>query len=64
MIDLNEIRELLLFEANKVERQAKNLTFDQNAQPYRIEERKGYARGLRDAYYLIEQHEANKKGDT
>ena len=30
----------------------------------RITETEGYARGLRDAYYLIENYRADKKGDT
>ena len=62
MIELKEIREVLMAEARRLE------TIIHDSPNERSEEERGYANGIKGAYYLIESHlkknEANKKGDT
>lgn len=54
-MDLKEIKELLMDESNRLE---------PSHTDRRREEKQEYARGIRDAYYLIEKHERNKKENT
>ncbi len=62
MIDLKDIREILMAEARRLE----TIMYDSDSETN--EEQKGYANGIKGAYYLIENyiknHEADKKGDT
>ncbi len=62
MIDLKDIREILMAEARRLE----TIMYDSDSETN--EEQKGYANGIKGAYYLIEnyikKHEANQKGDT
>ena len=62
MIDLKDIREILMAEARRLE----TIMYDSDSETN--EEQKGYANGIKGAYYLIEnsikKNEANQKGDT
>ena len=58
----NEIREVLLDAARKADNEAKNMSLDRDAPMYRIEELKGYARGIRDAYYILVDHIKQENG--
>ena len=62
MIELKEIREVLMTEARRLE----TILYDSPSE--RSEEEKGYANGIKGAYYLIENYfkkkESNKEGDT
>ncbi len=62
MIELKEIREVLMAEARRLE------TILYDSRDERNEEGMGYANGIKGAYYIIENYykknEADKKGDT
>ena len=59
MIELKEIREVLMAEARRLE----SILYDSPSET--SEEQKGYANGIKGAYYLIERYvkknEANSK---
>jgi len=62
MIELKEIREVLMTEARRLE----SIMYDSPNK--RSEEQRGYANGVKGAYYLIENYlkknEAKKSRDT
>jgi len=62
MIELKEIREVLMAEARRLE----SIMYDSPGEG--SEEQRGYANGIKGAYYLIENYnkrnEANKKRTT
>lgn len=62
MLELKEIRDVLMAEARRLES-----ILSDSLKESREEER-GYARGIRGAYYILENYykrnEANKKTDT
>ena len=62
MIEIKEIREVLMAEARRLE----TIMYDSPGE--KSEEQMGYANGIKGAYYLIENYhkrkEAKKKGNT
>lgn len=63
MLELKEIRDVLMAEARRLES-----ILSDSLKESREEEERGYARGIRGAYYILENYykrnEANKKTDT